>query len=449
MHRREFAAQSLAGLGLAGLGLAGATLGLASNAQAATKKAKANGGFPKGFQWGVATAAHQIEGNNLNSDFWLLEHLKGTPFSEPSGDTCDSYHRYPEDIALVAKLGLQTYRYSIEWARIEPEPGLYSQAELDHYRRMTELCRKHGLRPMMTFHHFTSPKWLCAMGGWHDPSAADRFAAYADKVSRAMGDLLDSACTINEPNGPVEAWALRGDKPVPGEELFAMLAAKAAGSTKWSGFGLGNAILTRDGMISGHKKARAAIKANRGDLPVGITLALTDLSAGPGGEDFYKHVYAESRTPFYEAVRGDDFVGVQSYTRTRVGASGPLPPTERVLPQMRYEYWPQSLEVCVREAARETKCPIFVTENGIGTDDDAERIRYTDEALRGLRKCIKDGIDVRGYIHWSLMDNFEWLEGYKPKFGLVSVDRKTFRRTPKGSALHLGKLAKSNGAILS
>ena len=432
MDRRQFGAATLA----AGLGVA--TQGLAKTSSAT---------FPKGFQWGVATAAHQIEGNNLNSDFWVLEHLKGSPFSEPSGDTCDSYHRYQEDIDIVAGLGLSTYRYSIEWARIEPEPGFYSQAEIDHYKRMTEACRKAGLKPMATFHHFTSPKWLAASGGWMEPSAPSRFAAYADKLTRQLGDVLDSVCTINEPNGPVEAYGLRGDKPIPGEELLALLAAKSVGSTKWSGFGLGDPLKTRDGMIAGHKLAKAAIKASRGDIPVGLTLALTELTAGPGGDALYKHIYAESRTPFYEAVRGDDFVGVQTYTRTRVGPNGALPPTERVL-QMRYEYWPQSLAACVREAARETGCPIIVTENGIGTEDDAERIRYTEAALKGLRNCIADGIDVRGYIHWSLMDNFEWLEGYRPKFGIVSVDRKTFKRTLKPSAFRLAQIAKTNGAAL-
>ena len=115
---------------------------------------------------------------------------------------------------------------------------------------------------------------------------------------------------------------------------------------------------------------------------------------------------------------------------------------------MRYEYWPQSLAACVRAAARETGGPIIVTENGIGTDDDAERIRYTEAALKGLRGCIADGIDVRGYIHWSRMDNFEWLEGYRPKFGIVAVDRKTFKRTLKPSALRLAEIAKTNGGAL-
>jgi beta-glucosidase len=436
MNRREFAVAGLAG-----------AAAMAGVSEATTAKAATGRPFPKGFQWGVATAAHQTEGNNVNSDFWLLEHMKPTPFREPSGDACDSYHRYDEDIAIVAKLGLSTYRYSIEWARIEPEPGAFSQAELDHYRRMAEACRKLGVRPLATFHHFTSPRWLAAMGGWTDPATPDRFAAYADKVTRAMGDLLDGVCTINEPNGPVEGWALAGDKAPPGVDMFAALAAKAAGSSTFSTYGLGDALKNRDGMIAGHIKARAAIKAARASLPVGITLALTDLTAAPGGEALYAHVYAQARKPFYDAARGDDFVGVQSYTRTRVGPTGPLAPTERVLP-MHYEYWPQALEACVREAARETGCPVLVTENGIGTEDDAERIAYTEAALAGLRRCIKDGLDVRGYIHWSLMDNFEWLEGYRPKFGLVSVDRTTFKRTLKPSALRLAQIAKSHGAVI-
>jgi beta-glucosidase len=198
--------------------------------------------------------------------------------------------------------------------------------------------------------------------------------------------------------------------------MFAALAAKAAGSSTFSTYGLGDALKNRDGMIAGHIKARAAIKAARASLPVGITLALTDLTAAPGGEALYAHVYAQARKPFYDAARGDDFVGVQSYTRTRVGPTGPL--------------------------------AVLVTENGIGTEDDAERIAYTEAALAGLRRCIKDGLDVRGYIHWSLMDNFEWLEGYRPKFGLVSVDRTTFKRTLKPSALRLAQIAKSHGAVI-
>ena len=437
MDRRQFAAASLAGVGML----------TADATDAAPHKPMKSKGFPQDFQWGAATAAHQIEGNNVKSDVWLMDHVKGSPFAEPSGDACDSYHRYLDDVAMVAGLGMTTYRFSIEWARIEPEPGRYSIAEIDHYRRVIEACRKRGLRPLATFHHFTSPRWLSAMGGWTDPSTPDRFAAYAARLTHDLGDLLDGVCTINEPNGPVEEFAFRGDKPVPGEGLFAAIAAKACGTNQFATFGLGDTLKTRDGMISGHKKARQAIKAGRASLPVGVTLALTELSAGPGGDALYAHIYDLSRKPFYEAAKGDDFIGVQTYTRSRVGPNGRLPMTEKVL-QMGYEYWPQALGACVREAARETGCPILVTENGIGTENDAERIRYTTEALKSLRDCIHDGIDVRGYIHWSLMDNFEWLYGYKPKFGLASVDRKTFKRTLKPSALFLAKVARSNGAAL-
>jgi beta-glucosidase len=121
------------------------------------------------FLWGAATAAHQVEGGNTNCDSWLLEHIEGTIYSEPSGDACDHYHRYAEDIRLLAVLGFNAYRFSIEWARIEPQAGEYSIAQLDHYRRMLAACHEHGIKPVVTFHHFTSPLWVAARGGWEAP----------------------------------------------------------------------------------------------------------------------------------------------------------------------------------------------------------------------------------------------------------------------------------------
>ena len=159
--------------------------------------------FPKDFLWGAATAAHQVEGNNINTESWVLEHLPETIYAEPSGDACDHYHRYPEDIALLAKLGFNAYRFSLDWARIEPEEGEFSYAELEHYRHMLATCHEHGIQPVVTFHHFTSPRWLMPYGGWVDEKTPDRFARFCERAVNHLGDLISVACTVNEPNIPV------------------------------------------------------------------------------------------------------------------------------------------------------------------------------------------------------------------------------------------------------
>ena len=175
--------------------------------------------FPPGFLWGAATAAHQVEGNNVNSDYWVLEHLQPSPFAEPSGDACDSGHRFEEDIRLLAGFGLNTYRFSVEWARIEPEKGAFSRALLERYRRLAATCREQGLTPIATLHHFTSPRWLAGMNAWESGAAADLFARYAETVAQSISDLLGAVCTINEPNQPVKGSILRGSRPEPGADV--------------------------------------------------------------------------------------------------------------------------------------------------------------------------------------------------------------------------------------
>ena len=159
--------------------------------------------FPDGFLWGTATAAHQVEGGNTASDLWLMEWTKDSLFAEPSGDACDHYHRYEQDIALLKELGFSAYRFSIEWARIEPEEGFFSQAALDHYRRMIAACRAANVVPIVTFHHFTAPLWFTRDGGWEDAKSVDRFARYCERAGRALGDLFGYVCTINEANIPM------------------------------------------------------------------------------------------------------------------------------------------------------------------------------------------------------------------------------------------------------
>ncbi len=407
-----------------------------------------NTSFPDNFLWGTATAAHQVEGNNVNSDFWVLEHLPHTIFAEPSGDAVDHYHRYTDDIAMLAQLGFNSYRFSIEWARVEPEEGAFSIAALDHYERMLETCHQYNLAPVVTLHHFTSPRWIAAKGGWTNPNLPNLFARYCAKVTRHLGDHINAVCTINEANLPAMlAFYRAGHKEDAQAAAFREEALRAFGISEqqWGFFTLVAPEAGNQVILNAHKTAVAAIKAERSGLPVGITLALSDMQALPGGEAMRDHVRNNLQDIFLEATHGDDFVAVQTYTRERYGPEGILRPEEGVeLTQMHYEFWPEALEATLRYAHAATGLPLMVTENGIGAEDDTRRVEYYRRALRGVANCLADGIDIRGYYAWSAFDNFEWMMGYGPKFGIVAVNRATQERSFKPSAHLLGKIAREN-----
>ena len=387
--------------------------------------------FPEPFLWGTATAAHQIEGGNVNNDWWAMEHDPTSGCVDVSGDACDSFNRYPEDIALIADLGLGAYRFSLEWSRIEPEEGEFSTVALDHYRRMAATCHEHGILPVVTFHHFTHPRWLAAQGTWEAPNAPDLFARYCEKVTAHLGDLIGMACTINEPNVVATMGWRMGLFPPRVRDRTRRDVVNAA-------------------MVSAHRKAIDVIRSGPGDFPVGITVSMTDFQLEPGGEEWIERLRKPNEDVFLEATEGDDFIGVQTYTRMRVGADGALPAEAGVrTTQMGYEVWPEALGATIRRATEVTGgLPVYVTENGIGIDDDPLRIEYVTRALAGVRECLDDGIDIRGYFYWSLLDNFEWVLGYGPTFGLIEVDRETFERTAKPSAAWFGGVARANGLTI-
>ena len=401
--------------------------------------------FPPGFVWGAATAAHQVEGNNVNSDLWVLEHCNPTLFEEPSLDACDHYHRFAEDIRLLAGLGLNSYRFSIEWARIEPERGHFSMAALDHYRRVLAACHENGVTPMVTFYHFSSPRWFAGLGGWEEPACVDLFARYCERSARHLGDLISLASTFNEPNLPMLLrWISHIDIPFTKVMRMSRQASRAIGSGKFGCFFLGDAEELQDHMIAAHRQAFGALKAGPGSYPIGVTIALQDEQAvGPNSRRDEK--CEQAYHPWLAAASGSDFLGVQTYTRCRVGKQGDLGPEPGVeLTQMGYEYWPDALEACLRYATARVSVPIYVTESGVATADDTRRIEYIRQSLTGVLRCLAAGIDIRGYIHWSLLDNFEWVMGYRPKFGLIAVDRTTQQRTTKPSAHYLGGIARRN-----
>jgi beta-glucosidase len=387
--------------------------------------------FPDGFRWGTATAAHQIEGGNWNNDWWRWEHTPGSGCKESSGDACDSWNRWADDVALLRDLGFTDYRFSIEWSRIEPEDGEHATAALDHYARQCEALLEAGIDPVVTFHHFTTPRWLADQGGWTNPATADRFAEFCERSAGHLAGVMRRACTINEPNIVATIGYLVGAFP-PGQQ-DRDLRRQA------------NAVF-----VDAHRKAVVAIRAAAPGVPVGLTLSMDDYQAVDGGESKRDQIRRSMEDVFLDATGGDDFVGVQTYSRSRIGPDGRVP-TEDGVPTliMGYEYYPQALEATIRRAWEVTRgeVPIVVTENGIGTDDDAQRVAYVRTALEGVLTCLADGIDVRGYTYWSLLDNFEWAYGYGPRFGLVDCDRHTFVRTPKDSARWLGRVARANALV--
>ena len=394
------------------------------------------------FLWGAATAAHQVEGGNTQNDIWALENLPGGAggFREPSGDAVDHYHRYPEDLDLLAGLGLNAYRFSVEWARIEPERGRVSIAALDHYARVADACLARGLAPVVTLHHFTSPLWLAQAGGWDEAEAADRFAEFAGRVARHLGDRVAAWQTINEINLASLGFALAPERRARRLEKLRIALGARIEAARFSTF------LTHDGrapqvLARAHGLATEAVKACS-SAPVGLTLALPDLQAVPGGEEAMARTREITQDAWLDLAAADDFVGVQTYTRELFGPDGRLPPPDGAETTLTgWEVYPEALERSVRHAAARSGRPILVTENGIATDHDPLRQDYTRRALEGLARARADGVDIRGYIHWSALDNFEWMHGYGPTFGLIGVDRATQARTVHDSARWLGAYA--------
>lgn len=391
--------------------------------------------FPDGFLWGASTAAHQTEGNNVASDWWAWEHtVPASPARTPSGDACDSYHRYAEDMRLLADAGLNGYRFSIEWARIEPEEGEISRAEIDHYRRMVDTCLSFGLNPVVTLHHFTQPRWFTADGGWLNAKAVDRFARYVDAAAPVIASDVDYVCTINEPNfaALMQTMFSHPDDP---------------GSWGRAGTPLPDPQVA-EALTDAHHRAVDQVRAL--GPKAGWTIA-TQAYQAVGGADAVLDEYAWPRERYFlDQSRGDDFVGVQAYSRNLIGPDGPLPVPDGARTTLAgLEYWPDALAEGIDLAWRLAGgIPVLVTENGIATADDNLRIDYTADAIRGMQRQIEAGVDVRAYLHWSALDNYEWGR-YEPTFGLIAVDRATFRRTPKPSLAWLGNVARSNGATLT
>jgi beta-glucosidase len=424
--------------------------------------------FANDFLLGAATAAHQVEGNNIHSDYWVQEHIPHSSFDEPSLDAVDHYNRYEEDIKLLADAGLNAYRFSIEWARIQPEPDAWVKEEVEHYRQVLECCHRNGVTPIVTMHHFTSPKWLISQGGWENPETIGKFAAYCKRLAEELGDRMEYVCTINEANMRLQLAALikdmmkrmmggnTGSKPAQSDvqvginmmpdniKLGMLETARAFGIEDPTKVYTFISQCTPEGdilVLHAHEAARDAMKTACPHLKIGLTLSLHDLQPYPGGEKHAEKEWEDEFQHYLQYINNDDFLGVQCYTRKRFDENGVTQPSEgERRTQMGYEDYPLGIANVVRAVAKEYKGILIVTENGIATDDDNRRSNFVKEATDGIQACIKDGITVKGYMYWSLLDNFEWQKGYSMTFGLIAVDRATQTRYPKESLAVLGSL---------
>ena len=423
--------------------------------------------FAPEFFIGAATAAHQVEGNNIHNDCWAQEQMQHTSYVEPSLDAVDHYNRYEEDIRLMAEAGLNAYRFSIEWARIEPEEGRFDETEVEHYRKVIACCKANGLEPVVTLHHFSSPVWLISKGGWEAETTPADFARYVRFLMERLGSELHYVCTINEANMGVQvaaiakryrqqmmAQAAKGqidggvqmglnmEKMMANQKAIAEETMQVFGVAKAECFTSPRTAHGDELVMEAHKAARAVIREVCPHIKLGLTLSLHDIQALEGGEGPAQKDWDDEFTHYLPLIEGDDFLGVQNYTRSCYDANGSMPaPDGAELTQMNYEFYPQALEHVLRTVAQSFHGDLIVTENGIATADDTRRVAFIEQALTGVQNCLADGLPIKGYFYWSLMDNFEWQKGFAMNFGLIAVDRATMARTPKPSLTVLGSAA--------
>lgn len=408
------------------------------------------------FFIGAATAAHQVEGGNIYSDAWAMENMAHSAYAEKSGACCDHYNRYKEDIDYLSKAGLNAFRFSIEWARIEPENGRFDEAAINHYRQVTEYCVSLGITPIVTLFHFSSPVWLIKEGGWESEKTISYFKRYVGYVIKNLGDLLSFVCTINEANMGMQI-ALMAKKLQKGtlqigldlNGLKKLAAAKAQENAEVFSTPSPQVFLSARSergekiIFSCHEAARKIIKDFNPKIKVGITLSLYDVQSLSGGGEYARNEWYGEFEKYLPYLSDDDFIGVQNYTKKVFDSTGEVQPApDKILPDTGYEYSPEAVGNVAEKVYSSAHIPVLITENGIATPDDELRCKFIGEALSGVKKAMQNGAEIIGYIYWSLLDNFEWQKGFSVKFGLIGVDRKTMGRILKKSLYYLGERSK-------
>ncbi len=421
--------------------------------------------FPEGFLWGAATAAHQVEGGNTRNDWWRFEQLPGRiRGGRGSGDACRHFERFDDDFALAASDGHRAHRLSIEWSRIEPEKGRRDDGAIAHYHAVLASLRRHGLTPVVTLHHFTNPLWIADAGGWENRATLDHFEAHVRFCAREFGAEVDWWCTVNEP----EVYAFRSYSegvwpPAVKDDARALVVM----GHLLEAHGRAYRALHEDDRVDADGDGRAAtvgfakhhvqLEPLRAWNPLDVIRARIERRVfNEAVEEAAVTGRLDLSIPGVRPVKRDvpglegtlDWFGLNYYTRWMVSGLGPVPHvTRRGAPvnDLGWEIWPEGFERALASVARFGK-PILVTENGVADAKDAFRPRAIVDFATAMHRAIARGADVRGYLHWSLLDNFEWAEGFHGAFGLYAVDfdDPARPRTRRRSADVLARIARAN-----
>lgn len=376
--------------------------------------------FPENFLWGCATAAYQIEGGIENSDWSKIY---------PAGLACGHYNRYSEDFDLLKKLNQNAYRFSIEWSRIEPREGQFDEKELEYYQTLLESLKSRGIKTMVTLHHFTNPAWLAEEGGWTNSKVVFYFSRFAEVLFERYSHLVDFWITINEPTRYLVGsyW----DRTMPTQRKSLFLALKAAANQISSHKKIYKIFHQRE------KKCRIGIaKDNHYFEPFNPTNLLDRISAR-----FCRYFYNEF---FLDRIKNHlDFIGLNYYLHAKIKYPILVRNENTTVSDIAWEIYPEGIYHTLKEL-KKYNLPVYITENGVADAEDKLRKNFIKDHLFWVHKAIKEGIDVRGYFHWSLIDNFEWDKGFGPRFGLIEIDYKTLERKPRPSAYYYAEICKNN-----
>ena len=392
--------------------------------------------FPKNFLWGAATSAHQVEGNNHNDwTEWEKENAerlsqesggKYPPENYISGRACDHYNRYEEDFDLAKEMEHNVHRFSIEWSRIEPEEGKFNQDEIEHYRKVIQALRARGIEPFVTLWHWTMPVWFARKGGFEKNGNIKYFVRFCEYVTKEFKDDVTFWITLNEPEIYTTSSYLKGVWPPQKQNLISYL-------------------LVIKNLIKVHRESYRIIKKIEPSAQIGIAKNNIYFEAYQNKiNNWILKKFIDWWWNFYFLNRiknCQDFIGLNHYFHNRIKNLKFGQNENKKVSDMGWELHPEAIYYVLKDLKKYNK-PVYITENGLADTKDENREWFIKESLKNIHKSISEGVDVRGYFYWSLLDNFEWDKGFWPRFGLVEIDYKTLKRKPRPSSKIYGEIVK-------